>query len=780
MSTASYRKFTKDVGLVGLANVLRSAGSLILLPVLTKTWGAGGYGIWEQIGATVTLLAPFVTLGMSGAMLRFLAGERDKGKIRDGFFSSVATILLSGSLFGLLFISLSGLIGPLVFGEHAATSRLIQATAALALVQALSNVGTGYFMTFRQMGRFAAFSLSSDLARIGLVIGAVLLGYGLSGAIWSSLLVYAAIFVLSSVLIVSQIGIGFPTFSPIKEYLAYSLPALPAAYAWWLFASSNRYVIMHFDGVRAVGLYAAAYGLGCIPYTMLLTPLYSVLLPTVTDAWENSRLEETRDYIERTIKYALLLTIPAAFGLASLGKPLIEVVSSAEFAPAAALIPFIAAGFVPLGISAIAQMVFNLIKKTGLITLLYTGAGAINLLLNLILVPRISVLGSAIATCATYCALAIATQLVASKYLKIRVPWLFAAKSVVASAVMSLLIWWVGPRSLLQLAGAAILGAAVYFATLFLLKGFSRGEIRFLLSLGGLKTKSGQGVLCGSEKDVMRPSMDQSRERDTFYYNGREFTKEQIIKYLDLSRKNVLRDSRVIETMKLIEGSYVLDVGCASGDWSRMIAEEKQCRVLGIDLLDTSIEIANKFNQVDGVEFRVGDIFDMHFADDTFDCVVFLETIEHVYEPATFLREFHRILKPGGFLVLSTPNATSYHNLLRQLFLLMTRSRQLRAVERIATEPRDTGTQRDHIYNWDFETLFRLANRCGFDYVDHRFVRALPVRFSVKGVRISLFGNHDMRFLVPILGPLLCNIVLKLVKPDPRRETAADTRCPIP
>ena len=289
-----------------------------------------------------------------------------------------------------------------------------------------------------------------------------------------------------------------------------------------------------------------------------------------------------------------------------------------------------------------------------------------------------------------------------------------------------------------------------------------------------------QGVLCGSEEDVTATSMDQGRGRETFTYDGREFAEEELVELLELSRKNSMRDSRVIETMKLIEGSYVLDVGCASGGWSKRIAEEKLCRVLGIDLLDTSIEIAKKFNEVDGVEFRVGDIFDMHFADDTFDCVVFLETIEHVYEPATFLREFHRILKPGGFLVLSTPNATSYHNLLRQLFLLTTRKRQLRTVERIATEPRDTGTQRDHIYNWDFETLFRLANRCGFDYVDHRFVRALPVRFSVKGVRISLFGNHDMRFLVPILGPLLCNIVLKLVKPDPRRETAADTRCPIP
>ena len=109
-----------------------------------------------------------------------------------------------------------------------------------------------------------------------------------------------------------------------------------------------------------------------------------------------------------------------------------------------------------------------------------------------------------------------------------------------------------------------------------------------------------QGVLCGSEEDVTATSMDQGRGRETFTYDGREFAEEELVELLELSRKNSMRDSRVIETMKLIEGSYVLDVGCASGEWSRRIAEEKLCRVLGIDLLDTSIEIAKKFNEVGG------------------------------------------------------------------------------------------------------------------------------------------------------------------------------------
>ena len=70
-----YKKFTKDVGLAGVAQLVTSIKGLILLPILTKTLGAEMYGIWAQILVTVSLLMPLTLLQLEYAMTRFLILE---------------------------------------------------------------------------------------------------------------------------------------------------------------------------------------------------------------------------------------------------------------------------------------------------------------------------------------------------------------------------------------------------------------------------------------------------------------------------------------------------------------------------------------------------------------------------------------------------------------------------------------------------------------------------------------------------------------------------------
>lgn len=77
-----YRKFIKDVGLIGITQVLIGLGGFFLLPVITKTLGSYDYGIWTQINITVSLLSPLALMGLSMGVVRFLSSEKDKEKIR--------------------------------------------------------------------------------------------------------------------------------------------------------------------------------------------------------------------------------------------------------------------------------------------------------------------------------------------------------------------------------------------------------------------------------------------------------------------------------------------------------------------------------------------------------------------------------------------------------------------------------------------------------------------------------------------------------------------------
>ena len=73
-----YKKFTKDVGIVGITNLITPLGGLILLPIIIKTLGASGYGIWAQVGVTLGLINPIADLTLSYTFVRFFAGIKDK------------------------------------------------------------------------------------------------------------------------------------------------------------------------------------------------------------------------------------------------------------------------------------------------------------------------------------------------------------------------------------------------------------------------------------------------------------------------------------------------------------------------------------------------------------------------------------------------------------------------------------------------------------------------------------------------------------------------------
>lgn len=101
-------------------------------------------------------------------------------------------------------------------------------------------------------------------------------------------------------------------------------------------------------------------------------------------------------------------------------------------------------------------------------------------------------------------------------------------------------------------------------------------------------------------------------------------------------------------------GLSVLDVGCGPGTITVDLAERVgPGRVLGVDSAAAIIEQASALGAERGipnVEFAVGDAYALDAADDTFDIVHAHQTLQHVSRPVDALREFRRVMKPGGIV----------------------------------------------------------------------------------------------------------------------------------
>lgn len=116
-----------------------------------------------------------------------------------------------------------------------------------------------------------------------------------------------------------------------------------------------------------------------------------------------------------------------------------------------------------------------------------------------------------------------------------------------------------------------------------------------------------------------------------------------------------------------INGGKLLDIGCADGDLSLLLKEVlKAEEVYGLDVVPEYLkEAARK-----GVKtFKVDVNRDRFpFQENSFDVIIASEILEHCILPENLLREANRILKPGGYLVLSTPNLASFYDRFLLLF----------------------------------------------------------------------------------------------------------------
>ncbi|PKL94618.1 MAG: hypothetical protein CVV18_08390 [Gammaproteobacteria bacterium HGW-Gammaproteobacteria-8] len=108
-----------------------------------------------------------------------------------------------------------------------------------------------------------------------------------------------------------------------------------------------------------------------------------------------------------------------------------------------------------------------------------------------------------------------------------------------------------------------------------------------------------------------------------------------------------------------VAGLSVLDCACGEGYGSHLLAAAAR-QVDGVDIDRATIEHARLRYIAENLEFHAASALALPFEDRRFDAVVSFETLEHLAEHDELLSEFRRVLKPGGFLVLSSPDRKTY------------------------------------------------------------------------------------------------------------------------
>ena len=136
----------------------------------------------------------------------------------------------------------------------------------------------------------------------------------------------------------------------------------------------------------------------------------------------------------------------------------------------------------------------------------------------------------------------------------------------------------------------------------------------------------------------------------------------------------------------------IADLGCGWGTIGKFL-KNRGHEVFFCDKKQLEIENFKKHDLNEGIPYDDG----------FFDCAFAIEVIEHLEDPWKFLREIHRILKPGGFCIISTPNIL---NIKSRLMFLSSGYFQW-------FQPKDLD-ESEHINPIPFWELFTIAKKVGF------------------------------------------------------------------
>lgn len=477
-----YRKFTKDVGIVAVTELVTKLKPIIFLPVITKALGASDYGVYTTLFTTILFLMPMSSLGLNYSIVRLLSSEEDKKKVKEAMSSiTFASLIVSGMVSVLLFLS-SDVLANTIFGEPNSTP-VIQAGAVLILLRTVFTNASAYFRMRGRMLAFSTFKLVEVFAPVLLAIVFLLNGHGLLHVVYSFVVVDIAISIILLFMIFREVGVSLPKPSLLRPYASFGIPMVLSTISGRVLHQADRYIVALFMGAAAVGVYAVAYNLGDL-VLMLLAPLTLSLLAPLSKAHDLGVSKQVNTYLSYSVRYFLMISIPAAIGISLLSVSAIRSLTTEEFVEGTFLITsLIAFANIANGLYAIVSRKLILAKRTSTIAAQLIAMAVANVVLNIFLVPPMGTVGAALSTLICFTALLMLT-LISSKSLEITisVDYLFIGKCIFAASLMGALVFYLDPKGWFMIAITSIAGAFAYFSLLFVLKAFRKNELRFFKS----------------------------------------------------------------------------------------------------------------------------------------------------------------------------------------------------------------------------------------------------------------------------------------------------------
>ena len=449
-------------------------GGYVVQVGLGRYLGPAEYGTFGVVLALMNMVNLFLTYGFPKSAAKYIA----EGKVKTGSIIKMATRvqLIFCTLGFVIYLGLSSVIANLL-NDPSLTRYIMLSSISIPAYALFAIYSGGYLNGMRRFGRQALVAIANSLGKITLVFIFVFIGWGVNGAI----LGYIGSSLFGLVLafrFIRPIEKGEDTFS-WKQLLSFGIPATIFAVLFFFLMSIDLYAVKALDAVKAdVGYYTAASTISKLSY-YLFSGLAVTLLPSISKSTSTGNVEQTGNYIRRSMRYMILILLPLTLLISATSSGLTKLIYSSTYIDAANPLGILVLGLAFLSIFSVLTSVVMGAGKPKVAVWMALPLVVMDIILNVILIPRYGLVGAAWATTSTgFVGMCAAAVYVYWKF-KTLVNAMSALKIVLASVVIYLIAANVSV-SLVWLVPLYLGLAALYGGLLWGLREIRRDDIEMV------------------------------------------------------------------------------------------------------------------------------------------------------------------------------------------------------------------------------------------------------------------------------------------------------------
>ena len=473
-ASSPFRDLVRHTLVYGSGYVTMALASFVLVPVYTRHLTPSGYGLLGLMLVLYGLMSQVYDFGFTNSVGRFYfdnAGDPDAALRR----MRTTAVTFSAGFGGVLTAALWIFAGTWshLLTQSSSHGNLVRIVAITLYAEALAIVPLTLIRMQERSRLFVVITVARFIVTLGLSMAFVIgLHWGVRGALLAN--AASAVCVLLVLLPdYRHIRDSAPSWPLLRQMLSFGLPFFPVILSAWFIEASDRYLLGLLRSHREVGWYVLGYK---------VAQVMQIALAAFSMGWAPLRYKigERADaavvYRRLTTFYVLAAALLTVW-LAVFARVIIHVVSPASYAPASRIVPLIAFGYALNGLDLLMTTGMGMAKRTTPMAWVAAGAAAVNVGINIVLIPVWGMMGAAVTTVVANLIMVGGEWYYSQKVYPIAYDWSRILRTIAIGAGIVAIAVYLTPGS--GLAGVAAAAAAwiAFVALLVWTRTVPRGEL---------------------------------------------------------------------------------------------------------------------------------------------------------------------------------------------------------------------------------------------------------------------------------------------------------------